>query len=357
MTKAACPTTFFTSFSQLKMPDRLTIDTIDAEFAPGARNAVSVCLQLTPEERVTIITDEATRDIAAALRAEVEAIGSEHSVFILENYASRPLTAMPRIILDDLAQSHVSIFAAQSQPGELPSRMQMSDVVNKHHIRHGHMVNINRQIMLEGMRADFRQVDALSRRLVERARHAERITCRTPHGTDFEGEFSPTLKWLKTSGIITPEKWGNLPGGEIFTAPANTNGTFVVDGVVGDYLCSKYGDLRDTPLTIQVAGNRIVELRCENKELLDDFRAYTSTDENSNRVGEFAIGTNTALTRVIGNILQDEKIPGVHIAFGHPYAEHTGADWKSKTHIDCVGRDFDIWFDDEQVMRAGKFLV
>ena len=339
------------------MPDRLTIDTIDAEFAPGARNAVSVCLQLTPEERVTIITDEATRDIAAALRAEVEAIGSEHSVFILENYASRPLTAMPQIFLDDLAQSQVSIFAAQSQPGELPSRMQMSDVVNKHHIRHGHMVNINRQIMLEGMRADFRQVDALSRRLIERARHAERITCRTPHGTDFVGEFSPKLKWLKTSGIITPEKWGNLPGGEIFTAPANTNGTFLVDGVVGDYLCSKYGDLRDTPLTIQVADNRIVELRCENKELLDDFRAYTSTDENSNRVGEFAIGTNTALTRVIGNILQDEKIPGVHIAFGHPYAEHTGADWKSKTHIDCVGRDFDIWFDDEQVMRAGKFLV
>ena len=94
----------------------------------------------------------------------------------------------------------------------------------------------------------------------------------------------------------------------------------------------------------------------EHKDLLDDFRAYTSTDENSNRVGEFAIGTNTACTHVIGNILQDEKIPGIHIAFGHPYAEHTGADWVSKTHIDCVGRDFDIWFDGEQVMR-GKFLV
>ena len=57
------------------------------------------------------------------------------------------------------------------------------------------------------------------------------------------------------------------------------------------------------------------------------------------------------------HILQDEKIPGVHIAFGHPYAEHTGANWISKTHIDCVGRDFDIWFDDEQVMQGGKFLV
>src|SRR6202023_4214112 len=97
------------------MPDRLTIDTIDEELAPGATNAISVCLQLTPEERVTIITDEATCDIAAAVRLEVEAIGSEHAVFVLENYAPRPLTAMPQIILDDLAQSHVSIFCAQSQ--------------------------------------------------------------------------------------------------------------------------------------------------------------------------------------------------------------------------------------------------
>jgi len=339
------------------MPDRLTIDTIDEELAPGARNALRVCLQLKPNERITVITDESTIEIAAALQAEIEEIGSDHAVFVLENYDSRPITKMPRRILDDLATSQVSIFAAQSLPGELAARRDMTAVVDRHHIRHGHMVNITRQIMLEGMRADFREVDALSQRLIDRARRAKRIKCRTPHGTDFEGEFSPKLKWLKTSGLISPEKWGNLPGGEIFTAPANTNGTFVVDGVVGDYLCRKYGDLHDTPLTIQVRDNRIVDLACENKELLEEFRAYTSTDQNSNRVGEFAVGTNTACTHVIGNILQDEKIPGIHIAFGHPYTEHTGADWSSKTHIDCVGRDFDIWFDDEPVMRAGKFLV
>ena len=339
------------------MPDRLDIDTIDAELVPGARNAVRVCLRLKPAERITIITDEATREIAAALQAEVEEIGSEHALFVIETCARRPLTAMPQIILDHLAQWQVSIFCAQTQPGELGARMQMSDVVNRKHIRHGHMVNVTRQIMMEGMRADFKAVDALSQRLIERASHAERITCRTPQGTDFEAEFSSKLKWLKTSGIISPEKWGNLPGGEIFTSPANTNGTFVVDGVVGDYLCTKYGDLKDDPLTIEVENNRIVDLRSKNKDLRDEFRVYTSTDENSNRVGEFAIGTNIALTHVIGNILQDEKIPGVHIAFGHPYAEHTGADWVSKTHIDCVGRDFDIWFDGERVMERGKFLV
>lgn len=341
----------------LKMPDRLTVDTIDAELVPGARNAIRICLQLKPEERITIITDEATRDIAAALQAEVEEVGSEHAVFLLENYDSRPLRNMPAVILEDLAQSQVSIFCAQSQMGELGSRMQMSAIVNRNHIRHGHMVNVNRQIMLEGMRADFRAIDELSQRLIDRARRAKKITCTTPAGTDFAAEFSPSLKWLKTSGIITPEKWGNLPGGEIFTSPMNTNGRFVVDGVVGDYLCAKYGDLHDAPLTIDVRDNRIVGLKCDHAGLLEEFRSYTSTDENSNRVGEFAIGTNTACTRVIGNILQDEKIPGIHIAFGHPYAEHTGADWFSKTHIDCVGRDFDIWFDGEQVMRGGKFLI
>jgi aminopeptidase len=276
---------------------------------------------------------------------------------VLEHHARRPLKFMPQPILEDLAGSQVSVFAAQTQPGELCARTEMTSVVNQHKIRHGHMVNINREIMLEGMRADFKQIDALSQRLIERARKAPCIRCRTPHGTDFQAEFSPDLKWLKTSGIISKDKWGNLPGGEIFTAPSNTNGIFVVDGVVGDYLCERFGDLKGDPLTIEVENNRIVNLRSENKDLRDEFRAYTSTDENSNRVGEFAIGTNTACTHVIGNILQDEKIPGVHIAFGHPYAEHTGANWASKTHIDCVGRDFDIWFDGDQVMKGGKFLV
>jgi leucyl aminopeptidase (aminopeptidase T) len=341
------------------MPDRLATDTIavDPELIPGARNAIQICLRVKPQERITIITDEETLEIAAALQCQVEEVGAEHSVFVLENYSERPLTRMPQQILDDLATSQVSIFAAQTQRGELGSRMQMSDVVNRHRIRHGHMVNITREIMLEGMRADFLAIDALSQRLVERARQTERVTCKTEHGTDFEAELSPALKWLKTSGIITPDKWGNLPGGEIFTSPRTTRGTFVVDGVVGDYLCAKYGDIEATPLTIQVEDNRIRDLQCENTELLEEFRAYTSTDENSNRVGEFAIGTNTACTRVIGNILQDEKIPGIHIAFGHPYAEHTGADWFSKTHIDCVGRDFDIWFDGDQVMRGGRFLI
>jgi aminopeptidase len=329
----------------------------DPEYTPGAYNAVRVCLRVQPEEQVCVITDLATMEIAAAVVHELEKLGAPYHAWVLEDLAPRPLVDLPGEILEDLEHSQVSIFAVQVQTHELRSRIQMTDVVNRKKIRHAHMVNINRQIMLEGMRADFARVDRLSQKVVEMVRRASTIRATTAAGTDLTADLNPNYKWLKTSGIISPEKWGNLPGGEIFTTPGEVNGTFVIDGVVGDYLCAKFGDLAESPLTIQMKGNRLTEAFSENHELESDFWKYTHTDANSDRVGEFAIGTNIDLKEVIGQILQDEKYPGVHIAFGNPYGAHTGADWDSTTHIDVVGRRFNIWVDDVQIMREGKFLV
>jgi leucyl aminopeptidase (aminopeptidase T) len=328
----------------------------DPELTAGARNAVGVCLRIQPSEKVTVITDE-TKEIAASLVHELRNLGARHRAWILEELSPRPLGDMPQEIVDDLATSQVSIFAVQAQANELRSRMQMTDVVNRRKIRHAHMVNINHQIMLEGMRADFLKVDRISTKVVDTVRRAKQVRARTSAGTDLIADLNPEYRWLKTSGIISPDKWGNLPGGEVFTTPGEVNGTFVIDGVVGDWLCAKFGSLREYPLTIRVKGNRLTEAHSANGELEDDFWRYTHTDENSDRVGEFAIGTNIELKDVIGQILQDEKYPGVHIAFGNPYGAHTGAEWYSSTHIDVVGRNFDIWVDDAQIMRNGQFLL
>jgi aminopeptidase len=329
----------------------------DPEFSQGARNAVNVCLRVQPEEKVTLITDRACLEIAASLAAELDKLGSPYNTFVLEELSERPLVDMPRLVLDDMESSQVSIFAVVAQKNELRTRMQMTDVVNRRKMRHAHMVNIERRIMLEGMRADFKKVDELSVKVWEIATASHRVRARTAAGTDIVADLNPNYKWLKTSGIISPNKWGNLPGGEVFTTPGEVNGVFVIDGVVGDYLCAKYGDLRQNPLTIRVEKNRLVDATSANRELQDEFWRYTHTDENSDRVGEFAIGTNIGLHGVIGNILQDEKIPGVHIAFGNPYGAHTGADWDCSTHIDVVGTKFDIWADDRQIMRSGEFLI
>jgi len=329
----------------------------DPEFLPGARNAVRVCLRIRPQEKVTLITDRETQEIARSIASEVSAVGAPHRLWTLEDEADRPLRHMPQPVLDDLETSQVSVFAAQAQTGELTSRMEMTAVVNRRRIRHAHMVNINRQIMLEGMRADFGKVDELSRQVWEMAGRAQHIRAESPLGTRLEADLTRKYRWIKTSGIISPEKWGNLPGGEVFTTPAEVNGTYVADGVVGDYLCGKYGKLESEPLSIRIGQNRIREIHSENRALEDEFWRYTHTDENSDRVGEFAIGTNIELKHVIGHILQDEKLPGIHIAFGNPYGEHTGAEWSSGTHIDVVGTRFSIWLDDKQIMQDGKFLL
>jgi aminopeptidase len=329
----------------------------DPELTPGAHNAVFVCLRIQPAEKVTLIADEACKEIAASLVQQLKQCGCAYRAFVLEELAPRPLKDMPQVILDDMESSQVSIFAVRAQANELRTRMQMTDVVNRRKMRHAHMVNIERRIMLEGMRADFLKVDDLSVRVMNIVTKARTIRAVTEAGTRIEAALCPDYKWLKTSGIISPHKWGNLPGGEVFTSPAEVNGTFVVDGVVGDYLCEKFGDLQANPLTIQIEGNRLTEAHSENTQLRDEFWEYTHRDANSDRVGEFAIGTNIGLTDVIGNILQDEKIPGIHIAFGDPYGAHTGAQWNSSTHIDVVGRKFDIWADDQMIMSAGTFLV
>jgi aminopeptidase len=329
----------------------------DIELLPGARNAVKSCLRVQPSEKATLITDLASREIAAALGQALDETGAPHRTFVLEELATRPLKDMPAEVLADLETSKVSIFAVVAQRDELHSRMQMTDVVNRQKIRHGHMVNIEKRIMLEGMRADYEAVDALSIRVLEITRTARVLRATTSAGTDLTVAMNPEYKWLKTSGIISENTWGNLPGGEVWTTPGEVNGTFVVDGVVGDYLCAKYGDLRETPLRLRIEGNRLRSAESTNKELEEEFWRYTHTDENSDRVGEFAIGTNLAVHDVIGNILQDEKIPGVHIAFGNPYGDHTGAKWYSSTHIDVVGRRFSIWADGRQIMLDGEFVL
>src|SRR3954470_7666946 len=329
----------------------------DPELRQGAHNAVYVCLNVQPSEKVTVITDQASEEIAASLVAELEDRRCPYNIFVLEDLAPRPHIDMPEAVLQDLATSQVSIFAVQAQANELRTRMQMCEVVNRNHLRHAHMVNIEKKIMLEGMRADFQQVDELTYRVMNIVNKARTVRAITPAGTDIRAELTPEYKWIKTSGIISREKWGNLPGGETFTSPLEVNGTFVVDGVVGDYLCAKFGDLKGTPLTLEVKSNRLTAAHSDNKELEEEFWNYTHRDENSDRVGEFAIGTNVAVHEVVGNILQDEKIPGVHMAFGDPYGAHTGAKWTSTTHIDVVGRNFDIWADERQIMSRGKFLV
>jgi leucyl aminopeptidase (aminopeptidase T) len=243
------------------------------------------------------------------------------------------------------------------QPGELAARMAIVRVVERRQIRYAHMVGVTPEIMQQGMRADYRMVDKLSDKLRERMLRAETLTVKSDAGTEIAAHFDRGLDWVKTSGLISPRYWSNLPAGEVFTTPATVDGRFVCDATAGDHFNGKYGDLQTTPLVLEIKGARLVDVECARKDLEKEFWEYCHTDENSDRVGELAFGTNLGLSEMIGILLQDEKFPGVHIAFGDPYGSQTHADWKSRTHVDVLTRNCDVWIDDDQIIEKGKYQL
>jgi leucyl aminopeptidase (aminopeptidase T) len=327
------------------------------DLAPGARNAVETCLAITAADRVALIADESSAEVAASLADALNAAGARWEGVLIEQVAARPLKHAPPAVLDALERADAGILCVQPREGELTARMEIVSLVERRTIRYAHMVGVTPDIMRLGMRADYRRVDALSQRLCERMQDAGILRVRTPAGTAFTAAFDPSLAWVKTSGIISARYWSNLPAGEVFTTPASVDGRFVCDGTAGDYFGPKYGDLRATPLVLELSRGRLTAARSDRTDLQREFWAYCHTDDNSDRIGELAFGTNIALDSMIGVLLQDEKVPGVHLAFGDPYGSQTGADWRSRTHIDVLTRDCDVWIDDEQVMAAGRYLM
>jgi leucyl aminopeptidase (aminopeptidase T) len=327
------------------------------DLLPGAQNAVNVCLAIQPGERVALIADQASSEVAASLEHALGARGASSRCVLIESVSPRPMTTAPQAALDALEEADAGILCVQPLEGELDARRGIVGTVERRRIRYAHMVGVTPRIMQEGMRADYQRVDRLSQQLCERMPAARRLTVRTSAGTNFTATFDPTLVWVKTSGLINPRYWSNLPAGEVFTTPASVDGTFVCDGTAGDYFNAKYGTLDRSPLVLEIRQGRLIAAHCDRADLQRDFWTYCHTDSNSDRVGELAFGTNLGLREMIGILLQDEKVPGVHLAFGDPYGSQTHADWSSRTHVDVLTRHCDVWIDEDQVIERGQYLL
>ena len=335
----------------------MNIETLNPALLPGARNAIETCLAIQPGEKVALIFDQASAEVAASLKQALEDRKAQPATYRIEDFIARPATSAPAEILAGLETADAGILCMQPLQGELGARRDIVGVVERRQIRYAHMVGVTPEIMQQGMRADYRMVDRLSESLLQRMHSARSLSVRTEAGTSLVATFDAKLDWVKTSGLISRRYWSNLPAGEVFTTPARVDGTFVCDGTAGDHFCGKYGDLQRTPLVVEIREAKMVRATCARKDLENEFWSYCHTDENSDRIGELAFGTNLSLSDMIGVLLQDEKLPGVHIAFGDPYGSQTHAPWSSRTHVDLLARRCDVWIDEEQVIAKGRYLL
>ena len=126
---------------------------------------------------------------------------------------------------------------------------------------------------------------------------------------------------------------------------------------MGDHFTSRYG-LFEEPVRLRLREGRVAAVEMEGHPAIQaEIERYLAQDPDSDRAGEFAIGTNVGLTRIVGNFLQDEKFPGVHIAFGDPYGQQTAADWECPSHVDALASHATVAVDGRRIMENGRFLI
>ncbi len=326
------------------------------ELRPGARNVVRVCLAVQAGERVVLITDLPTQPIAVAILSELRAVDAVVRCFVLEDYGARPLASLPGALVRALEGASVSLLVVKPVPGELKARSRVMEIVGERGLRHAHMPGVDHQMMVTAMRADYRLVARLQDRLLERLRPDSVVQVRSPAGTDLEVRFTPKHRWVRADGLIKPGIGQNLPAGQLYTTPATVDGVYVCDAAIGDWFGTRYPDLSSYPLSVEIAASRARAAHCDNAALARQLMLYLRSNQEGDRVGEFGIGTNLALDELRGIALQDEQVPGAHIAFGGAgILGSTGASWTAQTQVPLIGRSCSIDIDGAAVMRQGVF--
>ncbi|KAF5427765.1 Leucyl aminopeptidase (aminopeptidase T) [Candidatus Methanomarinus sp.] len=177
-----------------------------------------------------------------------------------------------------------------------------------------------------GITADYLTVKDITSTLKKKLTKAKEIRIVTDLGTDIilnvEG-----CDWHEDHGIC--HKAGsstNLPAGEVFVAPKNAQGIFVVDGSMGGL------GILESPLTITVKNRKAVDFTGPRA---DELRyMLDKVGPLARNLAELGIGTNQA-AHLIGNILEDEKVAGtVHIALGDNST--FGGDVIAGIHLDGI---------------------
>ena len=329
----------------------------------AAKTAVETCMGVRHGEEVVIVSDGPTLNVGKELRkAALEATNGVR-FFNLDIYGERPLDYFPGGIKKAATKADVTFWTAHSYEGELETTRRPFIEAALVGGRHSHMVDITEQVMEDAVAVDYEVLDEVTQKLTNKLKKTKEVRVTNPQGTDIKVRFNDRWRWVPSTGIChLPGHWHNLPGSEVYTAPWRMEGKLVVDGILGEYFSNMFShaDFQETPLTVQIENKkrpRCVDIGCENEEITEEVQKYLSLNENSSRVGELGFGTNIFLDGISGNTLQDEKFPGVHVAFGDPMASETEADWSCPEHLDMILTRCNVWLDDEKIMEEGEYLI
>jgi aminopeptidase len=296
----------------------------------AASGALEHLFKLTPNDTILFLTDSYSAAIAEAFKKAGVEKGCSVSLYQIDN-DRRPLKEIPAELEKLLPGKTTVLNIIKSFPEEIPFRIKWIHKVEENKlVRMGHMPGITEEMMLNSVNVDFGGMKITADKLIDKLANAVQLHITTDAGTDivlgvagrnFIGDIQ-----------INPGKMGNIPCGEIYCAPLETeaNGIIVFDASIGDI-----GLLRQ-PLQVYVTDGRITKFESNDKEVEKRIAELTDVDDEARVIGELGIGVNPG-ARITGNMLEDEKSLGTsHIAFGNNADFVGGGKNNSKIHRDYL---------------------
>jgi len=309
----------------------------------GARIAVETCMKVKPEEAVLIVTDTRRLRIAEAFAYASASIGAKTVTTIMEpaqEHAKEP----PRPVAEAMKAAEVVLIPTTKSLSHTDARRAAS----KAGARIASMPGITEDMMrVGGLTADYKQIAALTDKVANILEKAKRVRVTTPSGTDLTMNIEERPPLRDTGLYHKAGEWGNLPAGEVCSAPVEgtSNGVLVFDSM---------GSTVTQPLEITVKDGWAKRFDGPDAARLESL--LKAADKNAYNIGELGIGTNPK-ARITGKVLEDEKVLGtVHIALGDN-TSYQGGHTKSKIHLDGILFQPTVKVDAHLLMQRGELLV
>lgn len=204
--------------------------------------------------------------------------------------------------------------------------------------------------VIDAINVDYKKLSKDSKKIKEKLDAARNVRITTRKGTDLIFDITGQ-KSISNDGNYTQKGiGGNVPFGEVYIAPKNTEGRVVID------LSSrnKWGTtLVKNPITLTIREGFITNIEGYHEaKLLANSINWTKSSakkpSSMKMVGELGIGTNSK-AGIIGAMIVDEKVKGTaHIGIGSNF--WFGGDIITTVHLDQVFNKPRIFIDGEELI-------
>lgn len=190
-----------------------------------------------------------------------------------------------------------------------------------------------------GITADCRTLKDIALRWNRRLEKVRKVRVVSESGTDIVFDLEGCT-WMMDTGMCHEKGCSsNLPAGEMFIAPKDANGVYVVDGSLSGF------GLLDSLLEIKVRNRNVTSIKGEHSSKLE--KMLDGVGEKARNIAELGIGINPE-AKLIGNVLEDEKVGGtVHIALGDNSC--FGGDVIAGIHLDGIIKMPALFLDGEKI--------